>query len=376
MARGSKRHDERDDSREYPANGDYGDSAYDRSYVAHDIGDSAVDERALAPFDESAALPAPYARRDAAAPVIIPGTGVSMGEPFIKRRERPLTMRLAMITLTVCILVTGLFAVSTLGGSDASGLSSFQALSGSIVLQKSVGYTWYVAQAGDTIENVAAKFHVQIGGIFEINNMFAGQELQLGQKYKIPDDPFYGKTFEPQQQVSVGSSRYGTDWWNSIAGNPPPGAKCAPNNGTPLGYQLVSPNPGSYWVRGFSWYHNGVDLSAPEGNPVEAAQDGQVIFAGWTNTGFGYAIKIDNCHGLSTLYGHNDKLLVKAGDNVTAGETIALEGSTGASTGPHCHFSVFVDNNFVDPSTYFAYGNGYVYNMTHTDTRYITPSTN
>ncbi len=59
---------------------------------------------------------------------------------------------------------------------------------------------------------------------------------------------------------------------------------------------------------------------------------------------------------------------MKAGDNVTAGETIALEGSTGASTGPHCHFSVFVDNNFVDPAPYFDYGQGYVYNMTHTDT--------
>lgn len=367
MARGNDRHDDRDDSRDFTGERAYDDSGYERSYGADEYYTGA-DERALAPLAESAELPAPYARQDAVAPVIIPGTGVSMGEPFIKRRERPLTMRLAMITLTVCILVTGLFAVTTLGGSDVSGLSSLQALSGSIVLQKSVGYTWYVAKSGDTIESVAAQFHVQIGGIFEINDMFAGQELQLGQKYKIPDDPFYGKTFQPQQQQISGTSRYGTDWWNSIAGSPPPGARCAPDLGGVLGFHLVSPNPNSDWVRGYSWYHNGVDLSGPYGQPVEAAQDGQVVFAGWTDTGFGYAIKIDNCHGISTLYGHNAQLLVKAGDNVTAGETIALEGSTGASTGPHCHFSVFVDNNFVDPAPYFDYGQGYVYNMTHTDT--------
>ncbi len=205
MARGNNRHDDRDDSRDFTGDRAYDDNGgYERSYGADEYYTGA-DERALAPLAESAELPAPYARQDAVAPVIIPGTGLSMGEPFIKRRERPLTMRLAMITLTVCILVTGLFAVTTLGGSDASGLSSLQALSGSIVLQKSVGYTWYVAKSGDTIESVAAQFHVQIGGIFEINDMFAGQELQLGQKYKIPDDPFYGKTFQPQQQQISGT---------------------------------------------------------------------------------------------------------------------------------------------------------------------------
>jgi len=357
-----------DESAYGPAYGDGDDSAYGPAY-------DGTDERgALVPLgDESANLPA-VQRREAGPPVIIPGTGVSMGNPFIARRERPLTMRLAMITLAICILVTGLFAVTPLAGADASGLNTFQALAGSLVLNRQVGYTWYVAQAGDNIETIAARFNVQIGGIMELNNMMAGQEIQIGQKYKIPQDPFYGKNYRPTQPnlQGNGTTTFGNDWWNSYAGDPLPGALCAPYDGTPLGYHLVTPNPNSSWARGYSWFHNGVDISAPYGNTVVSPQDGQVLFAGWTNTGFGYAIKINFCNHLSALFGHNAQLLVKAGDIVHAGQPIALEGSTGWSTGPHVHMSVFVDNQFVDPCTYYDYGNGCVYNMTHLDTRYVT----
>src|SRR5262249_51743879 len=149
-------------------------------------------------------LPALYS--EPVVPVIIPGTGVSMGTPFIARRERPLTMRLAMITLALCILGTGLFAVTSLGGSgDAQGLTPFQALSGSVVFRRTVDFQWYVAQSGDTIEGMAEKFHVQIGGIYLLNDMLAGQELQLGAKYKIPLDPFYGKDYRPRLLTTGGN---------------------------------------------------------------------------------------------------------------------------------------------------------------------------
>jgi murein DD-endopeptidase MepM/ murein hydrolase activator NlpD len=317
--------------------------------------------RALAPRGGAAAETwrAEAASGDGA-PLLIAGTGVSMGEPFIRRRPRPLAMRLAMLTLASCVALTGLFAVTPLVGNGGD-FTSFQALAGALVVQRAVSYHWYRAQAGDSVESIAGRFHVQIGGIYELNAMQFGDEIAIGQSYKIPDDPFYGRDYRPQVLLTYGgdgTTTFGSDFWNSYAGNPLPGARCAPYGGTPLGYHLVSPNPNSVWKRGWlgvnGWIHDGLDLAGPEGNPIHAAQDGQVIWAGWSPGGYAWSIKINHCHGLSTLYGHMAQLLVKAGDNVRAGEEIGLEGSTGTSTGPHLHFSVFVNNQYVDPMPYFG----------------------
>ena len=90
------------------------------------------------------------------------------------------------------------------------------------------------------------------------------------------------------------------------------------------------------------------------GNPIKAAQAGEVIWAGWDVGGLGYSVKINNCYGISTVYGHMESLLVKTGAEVQQGEQIGLEGSTGWSTGPHLHFMVEVNNNPVDPSPYYG----------------------
>src|SRR5262249_50410532 len=72
--------------------------------------------------------------------LIVPGTGVSMGNPFIKRRQRSLTLRLAILGLMACVLLTGVFAVTPLGSNAAGSLSSFQALSGSVIWGKGPEY--------------------------------------------------------------------------------------------------------------------------------------------------------------------------------------------------------------------------------------------
>ena len=76
-------------------------------------------------------------------PVIIAGDGVPMGNPFIKRRERPLTMRITAISLMAAIIVTGIFAITPMGASGASQVTAFQALAGSLVLQKGPTYFLY-----------------------------------------------------------------------------------------------------------------------------------------------------------------------------------------------------------------------------------------
>ena len=315
---------------------------------------------AMIPYDDTGdRLPA--LTQDETGPIIIAGDGVTMGDPFIKRRERPLTMRLTVIGLMTCILVTGMFAITPLGASANNSISSFQAISGSIILNKDPAYFWYTATFNDTPESIAKRFSVQVGGIYELNGLLAGQEISVGIAYKIPQDPTYGADYRPQSYVPIagsGTTTFGNSPWTSIAGDPAPGSEvvCGPNgNGNPMAYQLHSPNWGSNWVRGFTWYHNGVDIAAAEGNPIHAAQAGQVIWAGWDVGGLGNSVKINHCNHISTVYGHMDKLLVKAGDLVQQGDPIGLEGSTGWSTGPHLHFMVEVDNVPVDPMAYYNY---------------------
>jgi len=97
--------------------------------------------------------------------------------------------------------------------------------------------------------------------------------------------------------------------------------------------------------------HMGVDFSAPAGSPVMAVADGVVTFAGQRN-GYGNVVEIDHGNGYMTRYAHNSVLDVTPGQRVHAGETIANVGSTGRSTGPHCHFEVWHDGRAVNPMAY------------------------
>lgn len=98
--------------------------------------------------------------------------------------------------------------------------------------------------------------------------------------------------------------------------------------------------------------HTGIDLAAPYGTPIMAADTGQVIWVGWDWSGLGWAIKINHGNYIATIYGHMDHYIVKVGQNVTRGQIIGYEGSTGASTGPHLHFMVLVNNMWVNPMNY------------------------
>ncbi len=102
---------------------------------------------------------------------------------------------------------------------------------------------------------------------------------------------------------------------------------------------------------GASSNHKGIDIPCSSGTPVVAAASGTVIVATY-NYAEGNYVAIDHGGGVVTLYMHNSSLAVSAGQNVTAGQTIAYAGSTGVSTGPHCHFGVRVNGGYVDPLSY------------------------
>lgn len=100
-------------------------------------------------------------------------------------------------------------------------------------------------------------------------------------------------------------------------------------------------------------FHNGIDLAAPNGSPILAAYDGEVVASSYSGT-MGNYIMIDHGDGLYTIYMHASALYVNKGDLVVKGEKIAAVGSTGRSTGPHLHFSVRLNGSYVSPWNYIG----------------------
>lgn len=97
--------------------------------------------------------------------------------------------------------------------------------------------------------------------------------------------------------------------------------------------------------------HTGLDIATTTGTPIKVVADGTVTFAAYSGS-YGYLVKVDHGNGVETWYGHTSKMLVKAGQEVKSGDTIALVGSTGNSTGPHLHFEVRINGEHVNPQKY------------------------
>jgi murein DD-endopeptidase MepM/ murein hydrolase activator NlpD len=107
-------------------------------------------------------------------------------------------------------------------------------------------------------------------------------------------------------------------------------------------------------VYGTPKMHKGLDFTAPQGTPIYATGNGVVREAGFAEGGFGNHVIINHGYGYETLYGHMVRIKVRPGQRVKRGELIGWVGSTGKSTGPHCHYEVHVNGNEVDP-VYFFY---------------------
>lgn len=103
-----------------------------------------------------------------------------------------------------------------------------------------------------------------------------------------------------------------------------------------------------YWAG-----HPALDIDTYAGQPIAAADSGTVIFSGWDTTGFGYLVIIDHGNDLWTYYAHNSQNQVSAGQGVDQGQTIALSGSMGNSTGDHLDFRIrYQAGAFLDPLNY------------------------
>ena len=104
---------------------------------------------------------------------------------------------------------------------------------------------------------------------------------------------------------------------------------------------------------GASTYHGGLDIGASMGASIVSAGAGDVIYAG-ANGGYGNCVMIDHGNGIVTVYAHMSSIGVSYGQYVTAGQYVGAVGSTGVSTGPHCHFEIRINGAQTDPAAYFS----------------------
>jgi murein DD-endopeptidase MepM/ murein hydrolase activator NlpD len=116
--------------------------------------------------------------------------------------------------------------------------------------------------------------------------------------------------------------------------------------------QLAWPVPGGKITQYFSGYHPAIDIAAPYGSTVVAADAGVVTWAGWRNNGGGLVVQVDHGNGIVTVYNHLGSIWVGPGQSVGKGQGIAAVGCTGICTGPHVHFETIVGGVIVNPLRY------------------------
>lgn len=207
---------------------------------------------------------------------------------------------------------------------------------GSLVLCGCGAHDTYRVRRGDTLSAISARFGISVAelaranGLADPNCIFEGQELRIPKRTS-------GKA-HLNVAVAVDGTSMSPRVVRRIVGR--------------WRGQLVWPVPNgevssSYGPRSGA-FHTGVDIAAPAGSDVLAAADGEVVFAGELR-GYGLTLIVLHKGGLSTLYAHNHKNLVREGDRVKQGQRIARVGDTGRTTGPNLHFEVRYNSDHFDP---------------------------
>lgn len=183
-------------------------------------------------------------------------------------------------------------------------------------------------ERGDTVSKLAQKFDANADDILSFNKLADATAIQEGDVLLIPG----GR--EPQPVAPVrGVIPSGNRYAALIDGNPPASLDVGNDGG------FLWPTPSRKINQYFSYRHIGLDIDGDYSSPIHASKSGRVIFAGW-GRGYGLHIVIDHGNGVSTLYGHASKIFVKEGAYVKRGQSVAMVGSTGYSTGTHLHFEV------------------------------------
>lgn len=208
------------------------------------------------------------------------------------------------------------------------------------------GVTYKIAK-GDTLSRIAQKYSVDSNDILQANALADADALRLGQTLIIPGGVQQAAPTVAKRPVASVGAIFAPSPSSSVPASSAAGSKPFI---WPTDQHRINTYFGQYYIFG---RHTGLDINCTAGkNTNRAAADGIVIFAGWNTGGYGNLVKIDHGNGLISYYGHNAKLYVHAGQEVSQGDPVGLCGTTGRSTGPHLHFEVRKNNVPVNPLPY------------------------
>ncbi|HAH62987.1 MAG TPA: M23 family peptidase [Treponema sp.] len=256
---------------------------------------------------------------------------------------------------------------------DGNGNASVIAES---LFKKAVTFKTYKVLSGDTISGITRKFGLtNLSTLIAVNDIDNARALYAGQKLRIPSVDGLIYTVKPGNSLAGLSAKYNIPLEDLLDVNDLssqtlkvgqqlfiPGAKLDSSKlHEALGDMFKKPIAAAYRLTSpYGWredpftgvrsFHTGIDMACPQGTPIYASMGGKVLTAGWTNI-FGNYVIISHPNGYQTLYGHMSKVIAKKGQIVNQGTCIGLVGTTGYSTGPHLHFTVYKNGRLVDPRT-------------------------
>lgn len=214
---------------------------------------------------------------------------------------------------------------------------------------------YHTAIGSTTINKIATQYDVDPNIIIDspynsVSMLSPDDILPSGTRLVVEGGTAEAITWNPTVVRTTGSNGSGLSGSNgqiSFASGDPGSCGLIENPGG--GASWVRPIDNFTWIRGFAAWHPAVDLAANEGTPIYAANSGRVIFAGWSNYGYGYAVVI--AHGpFTTLYAHMSSISVSCNQDVVAGQQIGASGNSGNSSGPHLHFEIRYQDAPQDPT--------------------------
>jgi len=226
-----------------------------------------------------------------------------------------------------------------LSDSRRSGFLSLEQVTLGILLVSAVGcgtanrQTYHRVQRGETLYRISKSYGTTVDAIASANQIANPERIEVGQRLVIPDATA-APTRAPARRRAVSPEQERRDQAALALSWPIDGGVVTSGFGQRKGTQ-----------------HDGIDVSAPPGTPVLAAQDGEVIFSDVLR-GYGNLVIVRHSNGFSTVYAHNQVNLVRQGQRVRRGDTIARVGSTGHTSGANLHFEVRRDNVARNPASF------------------------
>lgn len=205
---------------------------------------------------------------------------------------------------------------------------------------------YHIVKKGDTLYSISREYNVDIASLSRINNLKAPYSLNVGQKLQLSGSlSSKASSIKQKRVIKTGNKKTVVSKKNS---NYRPPANRTAKFMWPVNGKVVS----GFGAIGKGRKNDGINIKAPLGSDVKAADKGTIAYAGNELKGFGNLILIKHPDGWITAYAHNQKLLVRKGQRVVKGEKIATVGKSGGVDSPQLHFEVRAGKKAVNPRKY------------------------